>query len=175
MIKNLDFPIVTYLIWVMIDLDNIDRRLIIRMQENARTPIAKLAEFCAASTASIQRRLRRLRQTGVIIGDTISVDRLAVGFSVKAVISVELERDKTVDINAFKETAIKEPYVQHCYCIAGEVDFILIVVAKNMIDYEAFTHRFFFSNRNVRKFKTSIVVSEQKATNAVPLWPVQND
>lgn len=164
-----------YLIFAMIDLDNSDRRLLFQMQQNAKTPIAELAELCGASTASIQRRLRRLRQAGVIKGETINVDRLSVGFNVKAIISVELERDSILDTNAFKDAASEEPNVQHCYCIAGEMDFVMIVVAKDMIDYEAFTHRFFFSNRNVRKFKTSIVVTEQKATNILPVWPVEID
>ena len=35
----------------------------------------------------------------------------------------------------------------HCYCIAGDADFILVVMAADMADYEAFTHRFFFADR----------------------------
>jgi hypothetical protein len=45
----------------------------------------------------------------------------------------------------------------------------MIVVAKNIQDYEAFTQRFFFADKNVRKFRTSIVVSTVKATLEMPL------
>ncbi len=57
----------------------------------------------------------------------------------------------------------------HCYCIAGDADFVLVVTAADMADYEAFTHRFFFADRNVRKFRTSIVVSTEKATSELPI------
>ena len=38
-----------------------------------------------------------------------------------------------------------------------------------MTDYETFTHRFFFADKNVRKFRTSIVVSTEKATLDLPI------
>uniref|UniRef100_UPI002F3EFCB8 Lrp/AsnC ligand binding domain-containing protein n=1 Tax=Paracoccus liaowanqingii TaxID=2560053 RepID=UPI002F3EFCB8 len=59
--------------------------------------------------------------------------------------------------------------VTHFYCIAGDADFILIVMAQDIGDYEAFTHRFFFADKNVRKFRSSIVVSTEKATSELPI------
>ncbi|PCI85087.1 MAG: hypothetical protein COB24_14120 [Hyphomicrobiales bacterium] len=44
-----------------------------------------------------------------------------------------------------------------------------IVIAKDMKDYEAFTHRFFFNASNVRRFRSSIVVAREKVTSYVPL------
>lgn len=167
----MDFLIVIDQKTEVMKLDDVDFRLLAQLQHDARTPIADLADASAASTASVQRRLRRLRQAGIIQGDTIRLNRHCVGFSIKAVISIELERDSVAEIEAFKRSAMQELHIQHCYCVAGEVDFIVIVVAKDMADYEAFTQRFFFSDRNVRKFKTSIVVSEQKASNMLPLQP----
>ncbi len=55
------------------------------------------------------------------------------------------------------------------YCIAGDADFVMIVVAKDIAAYETFTHRFFFADKNVRKFRTSIVVSTEKATLELPI------
>ena len=69
----------------------------------------------------------------------------------------------------FKRKAREDRQVTHFYCIAGEADFILVVMAKDIAGYEAFTHRFFFSDRNVRKFRTSIVVSTEKATSELPI------
>lgn len=155
----------------MADIDITDLKLLSALQLNSKTSIAQLAETCAASTASVQRRLRRLRKSRVIERETIEIDRRAIGFEVKAIVSVELERDSAAETSSFKLKAKADSSVQHCYCIAGDVDFMLIVVAKDMDDYEAFTHRFFYADKNIRKFRTSIVVSEQKASNALPVFP----
>ncbi|WP_299865701.1 Lrp/AsnC ligand binding domain-containing protein [uncultured Roseobacter sp.] len=55
------------------------------------------------------------------------------------------------------------------YCIAGDADLLMIVVAKDIRDYEAFTHRFFLADKNVRKFRPSVVVSTEKATRELPV------
>ncbi|MEL6100328.1 MAG: Lrp/AsnC ligand binding domain-containing protein [Pseudomonadota bacterium] len=57
----------------------------------------------------------------------------------------------------------------HFYCIASDSDFMMIVMAKDIQDYEAFTHQFFFADKNVRKFRTSIVVSTEKETLELPI------
>ncbi|MEH6474554.1 MAG: Lrp/AsnC family transcriptional regulator [Sneathiella sp.] len=152
-------------------MDDVDRRILTEIQLDVRTPISKLSEKANASTASVQRRLKRLRDDDIVKSEVAVVDPEAVGYEVTAVISVDLERDRMDEVDAFKRRAKAEPQVQHCYCVAGGADYILIVIAKNMKDYEAFTHRFFFNDSNVRRFQTSIVVSRVKATTFVPLLP----
>lgn len=152
-------------------MDDIDIRILAEMQIDVRSPISRLSEKANASTASVQRRLKRLREDGIIKSEIAVIDPETVGYEVTAVITVDLERDRIDEVDAFKRRAIAEPQVQHCYCVAGGSDFILIVIAKNMKDYEAFMHNFFFNDSNVRKFQTSIVVSRVKATTFVPMLP----
>ncbi|MEH6630661.1 MAG: Lrp/AsnC family transcriptional regulator [Halopseudomonas aestusnigri] len=154
-------------------MDDVDRRILTELQIDARTPISRLSEKANASTASVQRRLKRLRESGVIQSENVIVDPEVAGYEVTAVISVDLERDRIDEVDAFKRRAKAETQVQHCYCVAGGSDFILIVIAKNMKDYETFTHRFFFNDSNVRRFQTSIVVSRVKATTFVPMLAVE--
>ncbi|WP_299623674.1 Lrp/AsnC family transcriptional regulator [uncultured Tateyamaria sp.] len=150
-------------------MDSTDRKLLDQLQRNAKTPVHSLAEATGISTASVQRRMRALRDAGVIQRDVAILDPKQVGLGITAIVSVELERDRLDQIDAFKRKARADPQVTHFYCIAGEADFILIVMAKDIAGYEAFTHRFFFADKNVRKFRTSIVVSTEKATSELPL------
>ncbi|MHA1546243.1 MAG: Lrp/AsnC family transcriptional regulator [Alphaproteobacteria bacterium] len=150
-------------------MDSIDRRILTLVQADARTPISTLSQEANASTASVQRRLKRLRQSGIIQSEIAIVDPEAVGYDVTAIISVDLEHDRIDAIDAFKRRARQEPQIQQCYCVAGESDFVLIAIAKSMKDYERFTQRFFFIDSNVRKFRSSIVVSREKVTAFVPL------
>lgn len=150
-------------------MDASDHKLLAVLQQNSKTSIQKLAEHIGASTASVQRRLKSLRDTGVIQKEVAVLDQQKLGFGITAVVSVELERDRLDQIDAFKRKARQDRQVTNFYCIAGEADFMMIVVAKDIADYEAFTHRFFFADINVRKFRTSIVVSIEKATLELPI------
>ncbi|MDQ0324552.1 DNA-binding Lrp family transcriptional regulator [Rhodopseudomonas julia] len=152
-------------------MDDKDRALLVELQRNARLPIAELADRAGLSNASVQRRLKALREDGVIQSEVALLDRQKLGLGVTAVILVDLERDRLDQIDAFKRKARAEPQVLHLYCIAGEMDFVMIAVARDMADYEALTHRLFFADANVRKFRTSIVVSTEKASSEYPILP----
>lgn len=150
-------------------MDSSDQKLLALLQQNAKTSIQDMAEHIGASTASVQRRLKILRGSGVIRKEVAILDQQKLGFGVTAIVSVELERDRLDQIDAFKRKARQNPQVTNFYCIAGEADFMMIVVAKDIGDYEAFTHQFFFADKNVRKFRTSIVISTEKATLELPI------
>ncbi len=150
-------------------MDTTDRKLLDLFQKNAKTSVQFLADATGISTASVQRRMRTLRETGVIKREVAILDPKSLGLGITAIVSVELERDRLDQIDAFKRKAREDRQVTHFYCIAGEADFILVVMAKDIAGYEAFTHQFFFADKNVRKFRTSIVVSTEKATSELPI------
>lgn len=150
-------------------MDALDRKLLALVQTDSRTTIQEMADKIGSSTASVQRRLKALRDTGAIKGEVALLDQRVLGFGITAIISVELERDSADQTDAFKRKARMDPHVTSLYCIAGDADFVMIVIAKDIKDYEAFTHRFFFTDKNVRKFRTSIVVSTVKATMELPI------
>lgn len=150
-------------------MDRSDYKLMAVLQQNARTSIQELADHIGASTASVQRRLKVLRDGGVIQKEVAVLDPKKLGFGITAVVSVELERDRLDQIDAFKRKARQDRQVMNFYCIAGDGDFMMVVIAKDISDYEAFTHRFFFADKNVRKFRTSIVISTEKATLELPI------
>lgn len=150
-------------------MDATDRKLLNHLQQNAKTPVQALADATGISTASVQRRMRMLREAGVIKREVAILDPKPLGLGITAIVAVELERDRLDQIDAFKRKAREDRQVTHFYCIAGESDFILVVMANDIAGYEAFTHRFFFADKNVRKFRTSIVVSTEKATSELPI------
>ena len=150
-------------------MDSNDHKLLAVLQQNAKTSIQEMAEHIGSSTASVQRRLKALRESGVIQKEVAILDQQKLGFGITAVVSVELERDRLDQIDAFKRKARKDRQVTNFYCIAGEADFMMVVVAKDIAGYEDFTHRFFFADKNVRKFRTSIVISTEKATLELPI------
>ena len=149
-------------------LSPLDRRLLAELQRDARTPVAELVERCGASRASVQRRLRALREDGTIEREVAIVDRAASDAPMTFIVLVEVERESLDRLDAFRARARKDPSVQQCYCVAGETDFIVIVAAADMADYERFTKRFFLNDANIRRFRTSVAVTVDKFDTALP-------
>jgi len=150
-------------------LDEYDLNLLKILQFDAKTSIERLSEEVGLSSASIQRRLKRLRDKHVITSEVAVVSPKAVGQNMTFIISVELRRDSADCFKRFKEKINKRPRVQQCYYVTGEADFILIVTAKDMEDFDEFTQQMFFDDSNVRHFKTSVVMDRTKVSLALPL------
>ena len=154
-------------------LDDADRSLLDLLQRDARAPLEALAEESGLSVATVQRRVKRLRKEGVIVSEVAVLDPNAVGLGMTFVVMVELERERLEQLDAFRASAIGEPLVQQCYYVTGDADFCLICVARDMAEFEALTHRLFFENANVRRFRTSVVMGRDKVGLAVPCARVQ--
>lgn len=151
------------------NLDDIDRSLLDKLQQDATISIADLAFESNVSVASVQRRLKRLRDSKVILREVAIIDPKAVQQDMTFVVSVELERETVEQLNAFRRLINKEVHVQQSYYVTGEADFILICVVSDMAEFETLTHRLFFENSNVRRFRTSVVMSQSKSGLTVPL------
>jgi DNA-binding Lrp family transcriptional regulator len=150
-------------------LDQADRILLEQLQTDATQGIDALAHACGLSIASVQRRLKRLRASGVIAREVAQLEPAAVGLPMTFVIMVELERERREQLAAFRAAIRDEPQVQQAYYVTGESDFALVCVARDMADFEALTHRLFFENGNVRRFRTSVVMERTKVGLTVPV------
>ena len=151
-------------------LDAADRRLLAVLQADARASVARLAEASGLSPASVQRRLKRLREE-VIAAEAAVLDPKAAGFPVTALVMVELERDRADHLDAFARKVWAEPQVMTCDVVTGETDFVLRLACRSLEDFEAVTKRLLYSDPNVRKFRTNIVIRTAKDTRALPMGP----
>jgi Lrp/AsnC family transcriptional regulator, leucine-responsive regulatory protein len=150
-------------------LDDFDREILRRVQLDARATGEDIGADIGLSAAAVQRRLKRLRKLGVIVAEVAIVNPIAVGQAMTFIVGVELERERADMLDAFRKAARADPNVQQCYYVTGEADFILIVVARDMDDFESFTRRLLFDNANIRRFTTSVVMARDKVGNAVPI------
>ena len=150
-------------------LDAADLVILRLFQEDSTTPIRALAEAAELSVPSVQRRLRRLREGGVIEREIGVLAPSALGVAMTFIVLVELERERLDQLDAFRRRALRDPNVQQCYYITGEADFVLICLARDMAGFEALTQRLFFADENVRRFRTSVVLSRTKVGLSLPI------
>ncbi len=152
-------------------IDDRDLQLIRLMQENARTNLDVLSDACNLSVPSVQRRLKRLRDNGVIEKEVALISPGKLGYKMSFIVMVELERESLDKLNAFKKQIDLEPRVQQSYYVTGESDFVLICLVRDANDFENLTHTLFFENSNVRRFRTSMVMGKHKIGLRVPDLP----
>ncbi len=152
-----------------VELDRIDIQILNILQEDAGTPLRRLAELVHASAATCQRRIAQLRASGVLVKDVALVDRVRVGRPLTAFVTVQLEQQNTALLKMFEALMREQPDVMACYEVAGEFDFMLVVTAVSMEEFQAFTRRLFTSNNNVSNYKSLLAMNCSKFETRVPL------
>jgi len=151
------------------DLTDTDLIILRMLQANTRERLETIAYETDMSVATVQRRVRALREAKYITQDAALLSPTALGYSMTFVILVELERERIDQIDAFRRKVRDEVQIQQCYYITGEADFALIALAKDMEDYRALTERLFFADSNVKRFRTSVAMDRTKVSMDVPL------
>ncbi|MBY3489704.1 Lrp/AsnC family transcriptional regulator [Rhizobium laguerreae] len=151
------------------ELDRADIALLNAVQKNNKLTSEELAERAHLSPTACQRRLKRLRAEGVIEADVSIVSPKAVGRHLTVVVLVSLERERADIIDRFKAAIKNTREVMIGYYVTGDADFLLVVTAKDMEDYEQFTRRFFYENNDIKGFKTMVVMDRVKAGFAFPI------
>jgi Lrp/AsnC family leucine-responsive transcriptional regulator len=149
-------------------LDHFDLKILDVIQIDNRLTGEQLGERVGLSQTAVQRRLKRLRETGVIEGDISVVTPKAVGYPLSMVVLVSLERERADIIDRFKRSIRTTPQIMSGYYVTGEADFVLVISARSMDEYEAFTRRFFYENADIKGFKTMVVMDRVKASFALP-------
>jgi len=160
------------------ELDRLDYKLLAAIQTNNRMTADALSEVAGLSATACQRRLKRLREAGIIEGDVAIVSPAAVGRPLMMIVHVSLERERADIVDRFKASIRRTPEILSGYYVTGDADFVLMVSARSMEEYESFTRDFFYENRDIRGFKTMVVMDRVKASFALPLHldePVGNE
>nr|WP_208103276.1 Lrp/AsnC family transcriptional regulator [Rubellimicrobium sp. CFH 75288] len=150
-------------------MDAFDRKILAQVQRNARITAAELSERVGLSPSACHRRLAALRESGVIQAEIAVIDPRAVGRRITMLVTVTLEREHSDVISEFKRAVREMPEIMQCYYVTGQADFVLILTARSMEAYDAFVERFLFSNRNVRRFETMVVMDRVKVGFDLPI------
>lgn len=152
-----------------VDMDEIDRALLRDLQADARISNAELARRLGLSPPGLQKRLRKLEEAGVIRQYATLVNREAVGFDMLCFVQVTLRRHELDATARFKEAVRRMPEVLECHHLTGEYDYLLKVVVRNTKHLEQFLMETLTPVPSMDKIRTSVVLSEIKATTMLPL------
>jgi Lrp/AsnC family transcriptional regulator, leucine-responsive regulatory protein len=150
-------------------LDDTDRRLLRLLQDDSALTNQELAARAHVSPATALRRVRRLRDTGVIERQMAIVSPDVTGAGLTAILEVALDVQSADALAAFEAAIAAEPAVQQCYRVASGPDFVLIVFVPDMPAYHAFVHRALTAEANVRNVRSFFAVRRSKFAPVLPL------
>jgi Lrp/AsnC family transcriptional regulator, leucine-responsive regulatory protein len=149
--------------------DEIDRKILRRLQVNNRISNQDLAVEVGLSPPACLGRVRRLREEGVITADVSVVAPDAVGLPVSVLVRIALERPREDLLQAFERKLRDLPQVLQCWCVAGNVDFVLLVCATSIEEYQRFARTVLASELNIKSYASDVVLAATKTTYALPI------
>jgi Lrp/AsnC family leucine-responsive transcriptional regulator len=150
-------------------IDELDRRILDVLQVDASLNNQDLAARVHASAPTCLRRVKRLRDIGVIARQVAILAPDALGPSLTAIVELSLDVQSAERLDAFEARAAGEPAVMQCYRVSPGPDFVLIVQVVDMPAYHALVQRLFNAQSNVRNVRAFFSVKRAKFETALPI------
>lgn len=150
-------------------LDDIDRRILDRLQRNARISNADLARDVGLSPSPCLRRVRELEDSGIIQGYVALLDPASVGLPLSVFVQVTLERQVEHALETFESAVLDRPEVMECYLMTGDSDYLLRVVVADVGAYERFLKDHLTRVAGVASIKSSFALNQVKYGTSLPL------
>jgi len=150
----------------MAELDDIDLRLIELLQEDARRPQAQLAKTVGLAPSSVNERIKRLGERGLITGFHARISPEALGYDLLAFVYVAWSRPETE--RAFLKKVTTQSTVMEMHHITGAWNYVLKVRVKNTRMLEGFLAKVIKAVNGVERTETIIVLSSVKESAQIP-------
>jgi DNA-binding Lrp family transcriptional regulator len=148
----------------VVELDEIDRRLLALLLGDARRPNNALAADLGIAPSTCLARLNALQKTGVIRKFTLDIDPEVLGHSLEALISVRIRAGARHLMAAFAEEIRSLPGVTQLFFLGGTDDFLIHVAVKDSNDVRQFVLDHLSANPAVASTQTSLVFEHNRGT-----------
>lgn len=150
-------------------LDDADLRILAVLQTDASLDNQELARRVNLSPAPCLRRVRRLKQDGIIRQVVALIDAGRLGLSLEVYAFVALENQRSASGEQFEGLLRRRPEVLECVRLSGTYDYMLRVVVPSIEAYSAFMDRYVLSLSAIRSVNSSFGLGVLKRTTALPL------
>lgn len=154
-------------------LDDTDLALLRLLQDDASVSNQALADALGLSPATCHRRVRRLKDEGVIEKQVaiLSPQKLAdaLGWGLTAMVEITLDTQTQEALDTFEARAVAEPEVQQCWRVSPGPDFVLVAQLRDMPAYQELARRLFTQDSLVRNVRAFFAVKRAKFGTQWPL------
>ena len=153
------------------NLDEIDRKILKHLQEEARISNADLADRVGLSPAPCLRRVRTLEEQGLIRKYVTLLDPAALDLAVTVFVQISLDLQVEDRLEIFESAIMRCPEVLECYLMTGDADYLVRVVVPDVAAYERFLKDVLTRLDGVAGIKSSFALKQVKYSTVLPIEP----
>ncbi|MBC3930714.1 Lrp/AsnC family transcriptional regulator [Undibacterium curvum] len=150
-------------------LDDLDKRILSQLQQDASLTNHELAARVHASPPTCLRRVRKLTEDGVIARQVALLNPERLASQLTAIVEITLDRQNSEEMQKFEQLMATETAVQQCYRVSPGPDFVLIILVADMPAYHALAHRLFATQSNIRNVRSFFSIHRSKFDTRIVL------
>ena len=151
------------------DLDHVDRAILRLLQQDGRMANVDLAEAVHLSPSACLRRVRRLEEGGSIDRYVALVDPSAIGLGTDVFVEITLVGQDEGTLEEFERAVSERPEIMSCHLMAGDFDYLVHVVVRDVADYEVLHRPHLAQLPGVARMVSSFALRPICDRTAVPL------
>lgn len=150
-------------------LDAFDIKILQALQQQADISVQALSELVGLSHTPCWRRIKRLREAGVLGANVALVNAKKVGLGVTVFVHAKLNNHDEQLLAEFEAAATAMDEVSQCYIMSGDMDYLLRVVVPSIEQYELTLKRKLVRLPGVQSLNSSFALRELKNNHQLPL------
>ncbi|MEZ7813763.1 MAG: Lrp/AsnC family leucine-responsive transcriptional regulator [Paracoccaceae bacterium] len=151
----------------MIEIDKIDRQILRALVKNSSQNASTLGRTLGLSQPAAWRRIKRLQDTGVLIGQRVPVDAAALGFGVTVFLGIKLATKGRVSLEDFERAVASIPEVQVVQHVLGLYDYRLRVVARDIADFERILRRRIMTLPGAGQVEANVLLTQERGPGPI--------
>ena len=143
-------------------LDQFDKKILDLLQQNAKLTIKEISSMVQLSVTPVFERVKKLEREGYIKGYHAKLSREKLGLNLMVICNISLDTHQSQYIEKFQQDIMHLQEVKACYHIGGMYDYLLMIVVKDMEEYQHFVSKKLASLEHIGKVQSSFVMKEIK-------------
>jgi Lrp/AsnC family transcriptional regulator len=149
-------------------MDAIDKKILVALQEDASLSVAEIGQRVGLSSTPCWKRIQKLEAEGIIQKRVALVDPEKIGLGITVLVSIETGDHSQTWLDRFAALISAMPEVMEFYRMAGDVDYMLRVVAADMQSYDAFYKRL-IAAVPLKNVTSRFAMEKIKSTTVLPI------
>ena len=152
----------------MAKLDELDRKILRALQEDATVSMDALAKQIGSSKTPVWSRIQKMRKVGIIEKQVALVNPASVGLDETFFVAVKTDQHEPEWLAQFASAVEHMPEILEAHRMAGEVDYLLKVQVKNPADFDRF-YKELISRVKLHNVTSSLSMECLKKTTALKI------
>jgi DNA-binding Lrp family transcriptional regulator len=141
-------------------IDGIDLSILRVLLEEGRTSHVDLGAKVGLSSTACARRMKQLETAGVVRGYQAKLDARSLGVGATVIVRITLEGQTEEELTRFEKAVAECPEVFSCYLMSGTDDYLVMVAARDIADYERLHQDVLSRLPGVSRFQSSFTLRQ---------------